>query len=56
MNKYLPLALLLATRSLGATAGTLTCPDLAGAVQAKACPGEAALKFTHHGFYSDTAC
>lgn len=56
MNKYLPLALLLATRSLGATPGTMTCTDLAGAVQANTCPGEAALKFTHNGFYSDTAC
>ena len=55
MNKHLPLALLLATLSLGATAGTMTCPDLAGAVQVNACPTEEELKFTYNGFCSDTA-
>ena len=55
MNKHLPLALLLAALSLGATAGTMTCPDLAGAVQVNACPTEEELKFTYNGFCSDTA-
>jgi len=55
MNKHLPLALLLATLSLGATAGTMTCPDLASAVQVNACPTEEELKFTYNGFCSDTA-
>ena len=55
MNKHLPLALLLAALSLGATAGTMTCPDLAAAVQVNACPTEEELKFTYNGFCSDTA-
>lgn len=55
MNKHLPLALLLAALSLGAAAGTMTCPDLAGAVQVNACPTEEELKFTYNGFCSDTA-
>lgn len=56
MNKYhLPLGLLLAALSLGATAGTMTCPDLAGAVQVNACPSEDELKHTYSGFCSDTA-
>ena len=55
MNKHLPLALLLAALSLGATAGTMTCPDMAGAVQVNACPTEEELKFTYNGFCSDTA-
>ena len=55
MNKHLPLALLLAALSLGATAGTMTCPDMAGAVQVNACPSEDELKHTYSGFCSDTA-
>ena len=55
MNKHLPLALLLASLSLGATAGTMTCPDLAGAVQVNACPTEEELKHTYTAFCSDNA-
>ena len=55
MNNHLPLALLLAALSFGATAGTMTCPDLAGAVQVNACPSEDELKHTYSGFCSDTA-
>ena len=56
MNKsHLALAVLLAALSLGATAGTLSCPDLAGAVQVNACPSEEELKHTYSGFCSDTA-
>jgi hypothetical protein len=49
------LPLLFATLSLGATAGTMTCPDLASAVQVNACPAEDELKHTYSGFCSDTA-
>ena len=55
MNKHLPLALLLAALSFGATAGTMTCPDLAGAVQVNACPTEEELKHTYTAFCSDNA-
>lgn len=55
MNKYLPLALLLAALSFGATAGTMSCPELASAVQVNACPTDEELKFTYNGFCSDTA-
>jgi hypothetical protein len=49
------LVVLLTTLSLGVSAGTMTCPDLAGAVQVNACPTEEELKFTYNGFCSDTA-
>jgi hypothetical protein len=49
------LTLLLATLSLGAAAGTFSCPDLASAVQVNACPSEDELKHTYSGFCSDTA-
>jgi hypothetical protein len=55
MNKHLQLALLLAALSFGATAGTMTCPDMAAAVQVNSCPSEDELKHTYSGFCSDTA-
>ena len=53
--RQVSLALLLATLSLGAKAGSLSCPDLASAVQVNSCPAEEELKFTYSGFCSDTA-
>jgi hypothetical protein len=38
-----------------ALAGTLTCPDLAGANPVTACPSEAELRYTFIGFCSDNA-
>jgi hypothetical protein len=56
MNKRkLSIGLLLAAISLGATAGSMICPDLASAVQVNACPAEEELKLTYSGFCSDTA-
>ena len=49
------LAALLAILSCAATAGTMSCPDLANAVQVNSCPAEDELKHTYSGFCSDTA-
>ena len=49
------LATLLATLGCAAIAGTISCPDLASAVQVNSCPAEEELKHTYSGFCSDTA-
>lgn len=49
------LVVLLASLSLAASAATLDCPDLAGAIQVNACPAEEELKHTYNGFCSDSA-
>ena len=54
MKKILLLLLL----TLGTSAfagGTLSCPDLAAAVQVGACPSEEELRYTFTGFCSDDA-
>ena len=53
--RQLSFALALAVLHLSATAATLSCPDLATAVQVNACPAEDELKHTYTGFCSDTA-
>jgi hypothetical protein len=57
MRKKLPLLLLLLTAPLAgpAAAETLTCPDLASAVQVATCPSEEELNYTYIGFCSDNA-
>jgi hypothetical protein len=48
----------LALALVGATAhaaGTVSCPDLAAAVQVAACPSEAELKYTFIGYCADNA-
>jgi len=47
--------LLVAPPVSGALAATVSCPDLAAAVQVAACPGEEELKYTFTGFCSDNA-
>ena len=44
---------LLAASALPAIAATVSCPDLANAVQVAACPAEEELKYTFTGFCSD---
>lgn len=53
--RQLSRAILLAAVSLSATAATLSCPDLASAVQVNSCPTDEELKHTYSGFCSDTA-
>ena len=56
MNLH-PLSLfaLLTSVSLTAAAGSLSCPDLASAVQVNACPSEEELQYTYTGYCSDNA-
>jgi hypothetical protein len=54
-RRSLALALFAASLSFSAAAASLTCPDLAGAVQVNACPTEEELKFTYNGYCSDNA-
>jgi hypothetical protein len=49
------LTILLASLGGAATAGTLSCPDLAKAVQVNACPTDDELRTTYSGFCSDSA-
>lgn len=53
--RQLSLALFVAALSFSAGAATLSCPDLASAVQVNACPTEDELKFTYNGYCSDNA-
>lgn len=56
MRKNLSLLLLLSgTLAIPAFAETLTCPDLASAVQVAACPSDEELNYTYIGFCSDNA-
>jgi hypothetical protein len=52
-TSFLLLALLAAPLSPAALAATVSCPDLATAVQVGACPAEEELKYTFTGFCSD---
>ena len=45
---------LLAALSLSALAATVTCPDLATAVQVASCPAEDELRYTFTGYCSDS--
>lgn len=54
-SRQLILAMALAALNLSATAATLSCPDLASAVQVNSCPAEEELKHTYSGFCSDSA-
>ena len=49
------LAALLTTLGGAATAGAMSCPDLANAVQVNSCPAEEELKHTYSGICSDSA-
>ena len=51
----LSFVILLASPSLAATASSLSCPDLASAVQVNACPSEEELQYTYTGYCSDNA-
>jgi hypothetical protein len=53
--RHICLAALLASLGGAATAGTLSCPDLAKAVQVNACPTDDELRTTYSGFCSDSA-
>jgi hypothetical protein len=48
-------AVVLSTLSLSASAASMSCPDLAGAVQVNSCPSEEELKHTYSGFCSDAS-
>jgi len=52
-TSFLLLALLAAPLSPAALAASVSCPDLATAVQVGACPAEEELKYTFTGFCSD---
>ena len=52
-TSFLLLALLAAPLSPAALAATVSCPDLAAAVQVGACPAEEELRYTFTGFCSD---
>ena len=53
--RRLSLFALLTSVSLTAAAGSLSCPDLASAVQVNACPSEEELQYTYTGYCSDNA-
>ena len=53
--KFYVLALLLSATLPSAKAATLSCPDLATAVQVGTCPTDEELKYTFTGFCSDDA-
>jgi hypothetical protein len=55
LMKFYLMALLAAAVLHQAQAGTLSCPDLATAVQVGACPTEEDLKYTFTGYCSDDA-
>jgi len=54
-TSLLVLALLVAPLSPAAVAASVSCPDLATAVQVGACPAEEELRYTFNGFCSDDA-
>lgn len=54
-TSLLVLALLVAPLSPAAVAATVSCPDLATAVQVGACPAEEELRYTFNGYCSDDA-
>ena len=53
MKSTLPILLLGLAATLSATAATVSCPELATAVQVAACPAEEELKYTFTGYCSD---
>lgn len=55
LKALFPLLLLGGLLTTPAQAGTLSCPDLASAVQVAACPTEEELKYTFLGFCGDNA-
>lgn len=54
MKTRLSAATLLAALALPAPAATVTCPDLAAAVQVAACPTDEELRYTFTGYCSDS--
>jgi hypothetical protein len=53
MKSKLPVLLLALAAALPVMAATVSCPDLATAVQVAACPAEEELKYTFIGYCSD---